>query len=125
MAYEAPAFTSSAEIFACAAGRGLYPWVLASAPESWRRSRMRPIVLRCLDRDAANRPQASRVTDSPVHGRRRTPSPRAATNATDTPTATENLGSIEDPDFTTKPGAPAESQGLGGRFVAAAAVLKT
>ena len=68
MAYEVianeRAFQSSKSIFACAEGSEVYPWEaarLAAAPQTWRKSRLRPAVQACLERDLAQRPSAAAV----------------------------------------------------------------
>ena len=74
MAYEViagqPAFQHSRHIFACAQGNEAYPWeavCLADAPQTWRKSRLRPVVQACLERDATKRPSATALPSPPQH----------------------------------------------------------
>ena len=52
-----------ADCFACALGDKLYPWELPldEQPAAWRHSRLQAGVVRCLQRDAAQRPTAAEL----------------------------------------------------------------
>ena len=57
-----PTFTNAADADApwtCACGDTRYPWERADVPCAWRKARARPVIERCLQRDAGKRPSAA------------------------------------------------------------------
>ena len=62
----APALSAISAILRCARGRAAYPWEAppAQQPRAWRHSRLRALLLPCLAREPAARPNAAAVLAS-------------------------------------------------------------
>jgi hypothetical protein len=67
----ARALASQADVADCASGRARYPWELppAEQPPTWRQSCLRPLLERCLARDAAARARERASRGGVIEGR--------------------------------------------------------